>query len=557
MRERLQTWFNNLRERWTALTKSQKIKIAAIAGIVLIALVITLILAFRTTWVPAFGDADSLTVSQISIVLDDEGIRNRPDTGSGVVYVPQQDVERARTTVLLSPTMLDPRFTFRDAIAESGMGVTATMQNAMLTRAGATRIEDMIMMLPNVQTAMVTIDAPATHMMIAPTTPATASVMVSGNNLNSEIGENIALLVARSIQGLSLERVIVMDANTSQVLFENGQRNDSILTGRAVVEATELAERNLVQRNAIESLFPMYDEVTAQARVALDWFEINQRMIEHVNSVLEGDLGEHAGLMSSEHVQELRALIDDAGNWAMEPGTQPNDFPGGPLFGDEGREGAMALMEVDTLRHFLYDTIETMRTHNAPGRFIGEESSVSVFAGRHNIHHQEDLITLGLIEEGDAAWLQFQRETPVRVPYEGDMTAHIAHVAAATGIPVENISLMVYDFNSFVGLEPAPPLPLSTIVMLVLVIVFIGLLAFGLIRRTQPEVVEEIEPELSVEDLLVSSQLEESRISEAERLEEIRSQKDSAVKEQIDTFVTEKPEAVAQLLRNWINEDWE
>ena len=558
MRERLQAGFNTAKERWMTLEKSQKIKIVAIAGVVLIALVVTLVLAFRTTWVTAFEGADGATVSQISTVLEDEGIRSRPDTVAGTIAVPQQDVERARIVVNLSPNMLDQRFTFRDAISESGMGVTATMQNAMLTQADQTRIENMLLQISNVHTAMVTLDVPPSHMLIAPTTPATASVMISGNNLTSEIGENIALIVSRSIQGLSLDRITVMDSDTSHILFDNGQRNDNAVTGRSLVEATELAQRNLIQRNAVESIVRMFDEVNAQANINLDWSEITQHSLEHMNSVIDGEYGDHRGLFSEEHIQELIAIIDEANALAIEPGAMPNDFPGGPLFGDEAREGAMMLAERDVSRTFLYDTLETMRHHGAPGRFMAEDSSISVFAGRHTIYYQGDLITLGTIEAGDdAAWLQFQQDTPQRVLYEGDVTQHIAHLSAATGIPVENISLMIYDFNDFLDITPAPPLNLTTIVLLVLVIVFIGLLAFGLIRRTQPEVVEEIEPELSVEDLLVSSQLEEAQTSERERLEELRSQEDSAVKEQIDTFVAEKPEAVAQLLRNWINEDWE
>jgi len=42
-----------------------------------------------------------------------------------------------------------------------------------------------------------------------------------------------------------------------------------------------------------------------------------------------------------------------------------------------------------------------------------------------------------------------------------------------------------------------------------------------------------------------------------ERLAEIKYAGDSNVKEQIDKFAKEKPESVAQLLRNWLNEDWE
>jgi len=55
----------------------------------------------------------------------------------------------------------------------------------------------------------------------------------------------------------------------------------------------------------------------------------------------------------------------------------------------------------------------------------------------------------------------------------------------------------------------------------------------------------------------VSSRLEDERAAEIERLADIQFGADSQVKEQIDKFAMEMPESVAQLLRNWINEDWE
>jgi len=67
--------------------------------------------------------------------------------------------------------------------------------------------------------------------------------------------------------------------------------------------------------------------------------------------------------------------------------------------------------------------------------------------------------------------------------------------------------------------------------------------------------VEEIEPELSVEDLLVSTKIEDEK--EAERIADIDTNVESEYKKQIEKFISEKPDAVAQLLRNWLSDDWE
>ena len=53
---------------------------------------------------------------------------------------------------------------------------------------------------------------------------------------------------------------------------------------------------------------------------------------------------------------------------------------------------------------------------------------------------------------------------------------------------------------------------------------------------------------LSVEDLLQSTQQEE--------LENIELEQKSEARKLIENFVDENPEAVATLLRNWLDEDW-
>ena len=60
-----------------------------------------------------------------------------------------------------------------------------------------------------------------------------------------------------------------------------------------------------------------------------------------------------------------------------------------------------------------------------------------------------------------------------------------------------------------------------------------------------------MEPEISVENLL------ESTANSQEELEDIGYNEKSDVRVMSEKFVDENPEAVAQLLRNWLNEDWE
>ena len=124
-------------------------------------------------------------------------------------------------------------------------------------------------------------------------------------------------------------------------------------------------------------------------------------------------------------------------------------------------------------------------------------------------------------------------------------------VSAATGIAQNNITIIaqeqpVYEAAEKTGFAGS----LTNYLMIILAVLIGALLIFVIIRGTSPVKVTETEPELSVEDLLATTKENE------ENLEEIELSDKSETRKMIEKFVDENPEAVAMLLRNWINEDW-
>ena len=122
----------------------------------------------------------------------------------------------------------------------------------------------------------------------------------------------------------------------------------------------------------------------------------------------------------------------------------------------------------------------------------------------------------------------------------------INSVSMATGINAENISVLSYE-EPFFQPSTAGGLPWSMILTIIVLVLIVLLLAFVVFRSTRPVVVEEIEPETSVEDLIAST---------TSPLEEIEYDEGTEALKAINKFVDENPEAVAQLLRNWLNDDW-
>ncbi len=121
-------------------------------------------------------------------------------------------------------------------------------------------------------------------------------------------------------------------------------------------------------------------------------------------------------------------------------------------------------------------------------------------------------------------------------------------VSKATGIPVANIQIVAYDEPVFVPSEGGL-VSATKLFIIALIILILGLLAFVVIRSMRSEKVVEEEEELSLDNLLQSTQ-------DNTMVEEIDAEGKSEVRLMIEKFVDENPEAVANLLRNWLTEDW-
>ena len=83
-------------------------------------------------------------------------------------------------------------------------------------------------------------------------------------------------------------------------------------------------------------------------------------------------------------------------------------------------------------------------------------------------------------------------------------------------------------------------------------LIIMAMLGYVVFRSTRREQAAEVEPELSVETLLAST-----KEAEEDSLEDIGFSDKSETRILIEKFVDENPEAVASLLRNWLNEEWE
>ena len=168
----------------------------------------------------------------------------------------------------------------------------------------------------------------------------------------------------------------------------------------------------------------------------------------------------------------------------------------------------------------------------------------------YNVIHEESLQEQGLLDEISFENYVEQNSQPTRIDLE-NQDELVELIAAATGIATGNIQVIAYDKPVYEAAETGSFFDnITNYLMVLLTILIAALLIFVIIRGTSPVEVTETEPELSVEDLL------ETTRDDTTALEEIELEDKSETRIMIEKFVDENPEAVALLLRNWINEDW-
>ena len=126
---------------------------------------------------------------------------------------------------------------------------------------------------------------------------------------------------------------------------------------------------------------------------------------------------------------------------------------------------------------------------------------------------------------------------------------YIDLIANATGFSASKITVLCNEIPQFVPIEEDER-SISDYLQIIITVLILALLGFVVFRSTRSKKVkEEIQPELSVDALL-----ESTAEAAVDPLDDIDYNEKSEQRVLIEKFVDENPDAVALLLRNWLNE---
>ena len=192
---------------------------------------------------------------------------------------------------------------------------------------------------------------------------------------------------------------------------------------------------------------------------------------------------------------------------------------------------------------YKYVPSERITEENSVGVIDYTGSSAGITAIDYVIVNEKVAKDQGLLD--GISWEEYKSQNSGRNKIEIDED-YINVVSKATGIPAENISIVAYEENWFVDREGLD-VEATDVIAFVLILLILGLLAFVILRSMMRErVPEEPEEPLPVDELLQST---------PEPIEDIEVEPKSEERLILEKFVAENPEATANLLRNWLNEE--
>ncbi len=353
------------------------------------------------------------------------------------------------------------------------------------------------------------------------------------DEFSMESAAGLARAIATAIGNESTDHIVIQDIE-GNTLFT--AEDDYSVTGAANAQLSVKAEAEKLVIGAVRKVLlgtKQFDNVEVATNLAVDFS--STKSTSHKYSApdgrTEGMMAEEA-IFSSENESTVAGI----------PGTDSNDSDDDSTYVLPDNGGGNSSQSEES-RKYLPDEEITERTTPAGG-IDYSRSSLMASMIQYNIIREEDARTRGDLE--GVSWEEYKLANAgrTRLEVEEDL---VGAVANATGISAESISLVAYSENVFFDAE-GPAITVTDIIQIVLIIVILALLAFVVLRSMRGEKHAEEEEEISVETLLQSTP--------DMQLEDITVESESEERKLINKFVDENPEAAANLLRNWLNEDW-
>lgn len=522
-------------------SRTKKIIIIGVAALIVGAVIIALILN-NQPYETLFTGLGQEEAQQITQKLQEDGVDFKYDGDSEILV--KKDVLDQTKAALVQEGYPKNGFTYDTFKDNAGMMTTDSDKNTYKLYELQDRIGATIRCFEGVKDAKVTIALGEESKYVLSDDEGegpSASVFVTmegGGSPTTEQVAGIQRLVAKSVAGMELTEVVVLDGEGNDVSVD-ADGNSSSVNGSDVEEIARVIERQ-ISNNVVKVLGPIYgrDNVKVSARAKINMENLVRETITY-NTPEKIDEEDKTGIVSKEDLYTERA---GGGNTAGGvAGTETNADTA--EYNTDSNNNNTGASSESVSREYLVNQIKE-QGQVSPGALDDLTVSVAINGEGYGSLRESQLLALVGNAAGIAAADQREKITVVSAPF-------------SEGSDDEEETK-----NGFVRFIESVPLWVF-IVVAALLVLLLALLIFLLIRRRRraEEEAEELAAaeeaameEGAVEGLLGDLDTGEEEVFDLNKeLQEIKNDRGMELKRSVREFAEQNPEIAAQLLKNWLN----
>ncbi len=523
---------NRILEWWSRFTAKQKTLIVMLFSSVVLAIAILLTVLNRPEYVLLKQCEDTTQAADVKELLDGEEL-NYTISDDGLQFKILKS-QQSDAILLLGSNSIRTEGYGIENVTDGSFATTESDKQREYKYYMERYIEDNLLEpIDVVKRATVTLDVPEnTGTLIDENKESSASVVLELNGeMSPESAASVARAIATGIGNETTRNIVILDTE-GNMLFSGDDDYTASGTANSQLSVKSEAERLVVDEvKQVLKGTNEFDSIEVATNLVLDFS--TSKTTNHQYTPADG---QEQGVLSH---QDIYNSENESGIGGV-PGTDSNDDD--TTYDLETDGNSRSTVSEQSSDYLPNESIEIKDT--PPGVINYSQSSLSVAMIQYNVVKEKDIEAQGLLDT--VTWDEYKLNNQARTKLDIDEDYYDV-VAKATGINSDNIAIVAYSENIFMD-DEGSGIGITDIAQIILIIIILALLAFVVLRSMRSEKAEEEEEELSVENLLQSTP--------ASQLESISLEEETETTKLIGKFVDENPEAAANLLRNWLNEDW-
>lgn len=527
-------------EFWQKFSSKQKTLIISIVLAVIVTGIIFVVLFTRTTYEQVVVYKTTADTAQAKTVLEENQIAYQIEDDGLTVSVDSKKVSDALVALGSQEVGRNSNadYSYTDAL-DNDLSTTNTERQEKLKLALQSRLANaMVETNEGIDAATVQVTfADNSTAILEQEKENTCAVMLTTNDSFKMSGaKGLATFLATTIGDMNTDNIKIIDQD-GNILFAGSNNEDGIAsTATAEEYRSNLTNDIRTQVQALLLKSSNFNDVEVAPNMSIDF---NQ------STITDEDFYTHEGEETGPKAYEYNYHNENNSDSGNIPGTDAND---GEVTDYDITNGSNSSGNTDISKIEYNTSKRTTVTKAGVATINYDDSSISIILNRYRSYYEAEM--KDELDQNEQTFSEFKQANGMSTNIDVD-PALITSVAMATGISEDNISIIAYEVPLFYEADKMTFSEFArSYLQYILALIIVLLLVFVVFKGMKPIEVEEMEPELSVEALLATTKDNQS-------LQDIEFSDKSAARELIEKFVDENPEAVAQLLRNWLNEDWE